>query len=312
MMVIEVFIDEVNIINKLEKYRDNKIIILGHEHPDVDSIVSGYLLEKVLLKEGFNASFCITDKTISKESLDFLNRYDFDASKYQFQINHDNNTKYILVDNNSRICQGEIIAIIDHHPISEKFNIEMYFNKPISSTALYICKNNEYLFDKKDITLAILATMLDTASFNSTKSREEDKVWVLNMCQKLNLDYDKLYKIGLYLTPLDDLKQCSLNGLKKYNYNNHLVESSYVQIGNEKGNDYKIESIINILKEYVKEKNLDMFVFIVHNMIELKTTTYKIKSNNIEVDKYSKYTSRGNDIMPSIEKEFIKLKKVIV
>jgi hypothetical protein len=32
----------INILNqKLEKYRDNKIIILGHEYPDVDSIVSG-------------------------------------------------------------------------------------------------------------------------------------------------------------------------------------------------------------------------------------------------------------------------------
>lgn len=302
-------IDGVNIIDKLEKYRNEKIVILGHEYPDVDSIISGYLLEKVLLKAGFNASFCITDKVISKESLDFLTKYDFDASRYQRQINHDDNTKYILVDNNSRICKGDIISIIDHHPVRKTFNLDLYFNKPISSTALYICKNNESLFDKKDLTLAVLATMLDTASFNSTKARDEDKIWVLNMCEKLNLDYDKLYAIGLYLTPLDDLNKCSVNGLKKYNYNNHLVESSYIQIGNDKDNDLKIESMLNILKEYLKHKKLDMFVFIVHNMVELKTTAYKITSHGIEKIAYNKYTSRGSDIMPLIEKEFINEKR---
>ena len=182
----------------------------------------------------------------------------------------------------------------------------MYFNKSISSTTLYITKNNEELFDKKDITLAILAAMLDTASFNSTKAKQEDKIWVMNKCDELNLNYEKLHKIGLYLTPLIDLDVCSVNGLKKYNYNGHMVESSYVQIDNDDKNNSKIEKIIETLKGYVKIHKLDMFVFIVHNMIDLKTTTYKITLDNIEVTKYDKYTSRGNDIMPSIEKQFIK------
>lgn len=42
----------------------DKYIILGHENPDVDSIVSGYLLEKYMIKLGFDAQFVIPDKVI--------------------------------------------------------------------------------------------------------------------------------------------------------------------------------------------------------------------------------------------------------
>jgi len=194
--------------------------------------------------------------------------------------------------------------ILDHHPISYKIDLELYFNKPISSTSLYLCKGNEELFSKEDITLAILGAMLDTASFNSTKAKEEDKQWSLKMCKELDIDYKKLYESGLYFTSLDNLRECSLNGLKKYNFHGKLVESSYVHIDNDKTNNLRIKKIINILKEYVVEQELDMFVFIIHDMRKLKTRIYKISDKVCQV-KYDRYTSRGSDIMPSIEKELL-------
>jgi len=75
-------IDGINIIEKIEKYSDNKIIVLGHEYSDVDSIISGYLMSKVLSKNGFDASFCITDKVVSNETKDILNSYGFDVSRF--------------------------------------------------------------------------------------------------------------------------------------------------------------------------------------------------------------------------------------
>lgn len=307
-MVILVIIDNFSLIESLERYKNNKIVILGHDVVDVDSIVSGYLLEKILLNKGFNACFCITDREISKESLDILKGYNFDVNVYKKEFNDDESLKYILVDHNERNLNGEIIAIIDHHPTLKNKNINLYFNKQISSTSLYLCVGNEELFEKEDIELAVLASMLDTASFNSTKAREEDKIYCINMCKKYNLDFDKLYQSGLYFTPLNDLKECSLNGLKKYNFKNKLVESSYVHINNDKDNELKIKKIIEILKEYRKKKQLEIFVFIVHNMSELKTTVYKIMKDSVKKINYLKYTSRGNDIIPLIEKELMEEK----
>lgn len=291
------------LIKKLTKYKNEKIIILGHDCVDIDTIVSGYLMEKVLKEKGFNAVFCIRDQVINKENLDILKEYYFNPSIYQNKFENSENIKYILVDHNTSNVKGEIISIIDHHPTSNEIKTKLYFNKSISSTAIYLCKGNEHYFNREDIQLAILATMLDTASFNSTKAREEDKLYVLEMSKKLNLNYNKLYEAGLYFTELDNLKESSLNGLKKYKFNNKQVESSYVHINNNKENDEKIKDIINILIEYRKNNNLEMFIFIVHNMTLLKTTVYKIKEKFVEEVKYDRYTSRGNDIMPSIEKE---------
>ena len=51
-----------------------KAIILGHENPDVDSVVSGYLLEKILTKKGYDVEFIIPDKKIDSDTLDICMR----------------------------------------------------------------------------------------------------------------------------------------------------------------------------------------------------------------------------------------------
>ena len=124
---------------------NQKIIILGHNYPDVDSIVSGYLLERCLVKEGYDAKFYILDKEINKETSEILNKYNFDVSYYQNNYIEDKNNVYFLVDHNETTVNGNIVGIIDHHPTNKKIEVECYFNKPISSTALYICKENENL-----------------------------------------------------------------------------------------------------------------------------------------------------------------------
>lgn len=284
----------------------DKIIILGHENPDVDSIVSGYLLEKILNKKGYNVEFVIPDKIIAKDTMGICMRNGLNPSKFMKNIDlEDKNTKYILVDHNERQLSGEIVCIIDHHPTKKEFNIEHYYNKEISSTACYICYGNEELLDRLDIKLAVLATLVDTASFHSTKGREEDKRWVIDLCNKYGFNYDELYREGLCLTSLDDIDNASSNGLKKYNFNGRFIESSYIQIENPLEKDDKIKEIISILKERLKREKLDAFVFIVYDMKEFETVYYLITDSNIETRYYDVYASRGNTIIPEIEKMFI-------
>ena len=279
----------------------NKIIILGHENPDVDSIVSGYLLEKILNKKGYKVEYIIDAKEIEKETLTLCINYGIDPTKHIKSIDFSNkNNKYILVDHNERIIDGEIICIIDHHPTNKKFELKNYYNEKVSSTACFIAKNNEILLDEFDLRLAILATLVDTASFHSTKSREEDKEWVFYLCNKYNFNYDELYQDGLCLTNLDNILDASINGLKKYNINNKLVESSYIQVNDI--DDVIVDKIIDILNKRLLDKGLYAFVFIIHNMKEFKTMYYLIRKDNIFKKYYDKYTSRGNTIIPEIEK----------
>lgn len=280
-----------------------KIIILGHENPDVDSIVSGYLLEKIMKQKGYNVEFVIPDKEISQETIDICIKNSLNPTKFQKTINlKDPNINYILVDHNQRKLEGKIICIIDHHPIINNIAFKNYYNTLASSTASYICKGNEFLLEKQDLKLAILATLIDTASFHSTKSREEDKIWAIDLCKTYNLDYSELYKQGLSITPINDLEKASLNGLKKYYIDNKQIESSYIQIKDLEKFETKLNIIIDILKQYVKEKELAAFIFIIHNMKHFKTTYYLITKNTIKVKNYDTYTSRGNTIIPEVKK----------
>lgn len=286
-----------------------KIIILGHENPDVDSIISGYLLEKIMIKKGYNSEFIIPDKKIDKDTMDICRRNGLDPEMFMKEINlEDKNIKYILVDHNERELEGEIICIIDHHPTDKEPQTDNYYNKKISSTDCYICQGNEDLLEIEDLKLAIIATLVDTASFHSTKTREEDKEWSLNICHKYGLNYRELYKEGLCLTPLEDITEASLNGVKKYNFDGKRVEASYIQIEDPSIEETKIHQIINVLKERITKENIDIFVFIVHDMTSFKTMYYLITKNKIENRYYEMYTSRGSTIMPEVKKTLLKSK----
>jgi len=282
----------------------DKIVILGHENIDVDSIVSGYLLEKILTKKGYDAKFVIPDKDISNDTMNICIKYGLEPSKFMMDFDLKSNYKYILVDHHERDVDGEIVCIIDHHPTNKVFEIEHYYNKMISSTACFIACENEELLDKFDIKLACLATLIDTVSFHSTKGREIDKEWVISMCDKYNLDYNGLYREGLYLTNLDSIDKASLNGLKRYCFNGKIIESSYIQIDSPISHNDEIIKIVDILKNRVDSEKIDAFVFIVYDMDDFKTTYYLIIDDNVKEKYYDVYASRGNTIMPEIEKYF--------
>ena len=282
-----------------------KIIVLGHDNPDVDSIVSGYLLDKLLKHKGYNSEFVIPDNKINEESLNICKEYGLDANIYKRDLT-DEDKNFILVDHNEREINGNILAIIDHHITTKEPSIERYYNKSISSTSCYICQGSEEIFDDNDLTLAFVAAMVDTASFHSTKGREEDKNWIINLCKERNINYEKVYETGLCLTDLSDLNVASLNGLKHYNICDKEVEASYVQLRALEEKKEIINEIISNLKEYRQIKELDMFVFIVYDMDDFLTIVYKITYNNIEIVNYNEYAPRGNKIILDIEKDLSK------
>ena len=282
----------------LEKY-----IVLGHDNPDVDSILSGILYANYLTRMGISAEYIIPDKKVEQENIDICLQFGVNPLAYQKNLVYDDDTKFILVDHYKHDNIGEVVEVIDHHPTLEQVNVASYINEPASSTACLIVQGMEDQFTREEIEWAVLASLVDTASFNSTKTRTQDKKWALDMCKKYDFNFDKLYKAGLCLTNLSDLKSASLHGLKKYNFDNHLIYASSIQIDNARSNTAKIFSMIDYLMDYVIDNDIEMFAFIVHNVEEFKTTVYKIDPISLSKKEYDKYTSRGNTIIPEIVEE---------
>ena len=282
-----------------------KYIILGHENPDVDSLISGYLLERVMKKKGYEVSFCIPDKEVSSDSERICNKYNLYVGKY-YVDELPSDAKYILVDHNDREVPGEIVAIFDHHPTpNDKSDIKYYRNEKVSATACLIARECEEELDKHDIELACVATFVDTVSFHSSKTVKKDMSWVNEMTTKYDLDYDEMYRDGLCLTELTDVEEIAFNGLKKAEYNGISIHSSYIQIVDLEKNKKIIDDIIKKLKKYRKKENIDLFVFIVYDMTNFYTKVYKI-NDELEIDEYFLYASRGNTIIPDIVKKYSK------
>ena len=83
-----------------------KIIILGHENPDVDSIVSGYLLEKILNKKGYQVEFVIPDETLEENTLNICQRNGLNPKNFQRKLDladeNNNYIEYMKMGNNGK------------------------------------------------------------------------------------------------------------------------------------------------------------------------------------------------------------------
>ena len=74
------------------------------------------------------------------------------------------------------------------------------------------------------------------------------------------------------MTNISDLKSASLHGLKKYNFDNHLIYASSIQIDNARSNTAKIFSMIDYLMDYVIDNDIEIFAFIVPLFVTDKST----------------------------------------
>ena len=164
------------------------------------------------------------------------------------------------------------------------------------------------MFSKDEIRLAVLATFVDTASLHSSKTQERDTNWVMQMIQKYHFSYNQLYQDGLCLTKVDSPNSALLHGLKKYTFVDHKIASSYIQIAKKEQLASQLPDIISRMQEYVKEKQLSLFIFLLHDMTKFRSSVFYITNQTISCKDFDHYVSRGSEIMPSIEKKFIKKK----
>ena len=280
-----------------------KYIILGHENPDVDSIVSGYIYQNYLNRRNIDAEFVIPDEKIDEDTLEICRRFHLEPTQFQKPLEYDDKTKFILVDHHNRKNIGEVALIIDHHEDEHEPDTDNCINEPSSSTSCLIVQRNEPFYSIHEIELACMAAMVDTASFHSTKGKEWDLDWIYQMVEEKNLDYNKLYEAGLSVNDISNPEEAMFHGLKNYNIHGHQVQSSTVHVNGMHNNWKKINEIVKRLQEYVLESDLDYFLFIIHDMENFESWLYTLDKNGFTRKKYHEYTSRGTTIIPELEEQ---------
>lgn len=290
-----------NIINNLKE--NDPIIIVGHNNTDVDSIISCINLNNILTFLNIKSKIVITDKIISEDTVEALEYAGYNP--YELQGEVVDSDKVFLVDHYQNTTNGQAMWCIDHHPNSMTKNYELYVNKRASATAkiLYdIMEEINYPITKQDVFNTIVAIMLDTCSMKSAKCSEEEKIWVMTKIKEYNLDYDKLYELGLCLTNFNKpISEIVYNGIKYYNYSGIEVGTSYIQNYSYPKDINKYTTYIqeNIIKS--KENNLKLWVFLAVDMNKNICKEYHITKNSIKEINHDTILSRGLNVMPNIE-----------
>ena len=280
-----------------------KYIILGHENPDVDSIVSGYIYQNYLNRRNIDAEFVIPDEKIDEDTLEICRRFNLEPTQFQKPLEFDEKTKFILVDHHNRKNIGEVSLIIDHHLDEHEPDTDNCINEPSSSTSCLIVQRNEPFYSIHEIELACMAAMVDTASFHSTKGNPWDLDWIQQMVEEKHLDYNKLYEAGLTVNDISNPEEAMFHGLKNHNIHGHQVQSSTVHVNGMRNNWKKLNKIINLLQDYVTESDLDYFLFIIHDMKNFESWAYLLDKNGYKRKKYDEYSSRGTTIIPELEEQ---------
>ena len=207
-----------------------KYIILGHENPDVDSLVSGYILEKVMKKRGYDVSFCIPDKAIASDSEKICNKYNLYLGKY-YVDELPSDAKYILVDHHERKLDGEIVCIIDHHPTSKRFDLEHYYMYRFTENLITTLK-----FLKKDMVVSLREDELILDASPLTEEQLEKADLELKKIGYLGNDSDNKTSVVLLEFCLKDVPGSVTNVLELINQFNFNI--SYIN-SQENGTDYQ-------------------------------------------------------------------------
>jgi len=287
---------------------NNKITCIGHDKIDVDSFFSGFLLSKLLCYLGIRSEFIILDSVQLDDTYHVIKNVTGIDIRSFASTEEKKSRNLFLVDHYETKHAGTVIGCIDHHPTLQE-NVYPFSYVKNSCAATYIVyelmKEANYPLTAKEITYVVLAMLVDTVAFQSTKTVPEEVIIAQKLAKLFHLDYNYLKRMSLCLTPIEtmNIAEITSNGQKNYNYNGHKVISSYVQLYGTPCEE-TIQNWIHHIKETVITNNLDLAVFIIFDTENSKTYEYQISRNLCDRIVHNIILSRGKNIMPKIESKF--------
>ena len=325
-----------NIIpTKNELSNENKTTyVYGHTNPDTDTICSAIVLAYYLNQTQPNKS-SIPGRLgeINKETRFVLSEF---GQEIPVLIKDPTDAdEVILVDHNNPsqsldFNKANIVGLIDHHAITgfytnEPINI---ITKPIGSTCtiLYqLFKSNNIEIPEKIAGLIVSAIISDTLLFRSAVTTSEDENAVISLSNYYKFDYQTLGReILIRGTDVSDLNEEQIINLdaKSYTVNGYKIQIAVLNSVNiDSFLQKRKEKILIEMNKYVSDKKKQLFVFVIIDIFNIKSTALVVGkySNVVEkafnvtlVDNQASLgpiTSRKKEIYPPIAEQFELLPK---
>ncbi|EPY07292.1 inorganic pyrophosphatase [Paenibacillus sp. E194] len=298
-----------------------KVLIFGHKNPDTDTICSAIAYADLKTQLGFNVE-PVRLGSVNGETQFALDTFQAEAPRLVETVA--NEVKgVILVDHNERqqsandIEQVEVLEVIDHHRIAnfETSGPLYYRAEPVGCTATILnkmYKENGKTISKNIAGLMLSAIISDSLLFKSPTCTEQDVAAARELAEIAGVDVEKygldMLKAGADLSQKTIAELISLDA-KEFSMGSSKVEIAQVNavdVNDVLSRQAEVEAALN---DIIATKGLDLFVFVVTDILNSDSVALALGSKTDAVEKAYNVTLENNT---ALLKGVVSRKKQIV
>ncbi|MFG6120004.1 manganese-dependent inorganic pyrophosphatase [Thalassobacillus sp. B23F22_16] len=283
-----------------------KKLIFGHKNPDTDTITSAIVYADLKSKIGEEVE-PVRLGEVNGETQFALEQFGVEAPRLIEKVS-DEVEQVILVDHNERqqsvddIDQVQVMEVIDHHRIAnfETQGPLYYRAEPVGCTATILnklYKEHNVEVSKQMAGLMVSAIISDSLLFKSPTCTEEDVAAAKELEKIAGIDAEK-YGLDMLKAGADisDKTMAELISLDAKNFdmggaNVEVAQVNTVDTSEVLENQADIEAE---MQKAIDEKGLDLFVFVVTDILSNDSTAVVLGDKSAAVEKAFEVTLSEN------------------
>ena len=261
-----------------------KTYIFGHKNPDTDSIITSIVMANLEKELGNEDVVACRLGMVNKETEYVLNYVGVEAPELIEDL--EDGAEVIIVDTANpgelipNLANVKIKKIVDHHQVLLNTAYPVYYRaEPVgcTETIMYkLYKENGIKIDKKIATLMMSAIISDTLLLKSPTCTDDDKKALEELSKISELDYNTygmdMLKAGTDLSSFTieqilnlDAKAIALKDVKSI-----IAQVNTASIPEVMKMQKELE---DGMKKIIKEKDLDLFMFLITDIVNSNTQT---------------------------------------
>lgn len=283
-----------------------KVFIFGHKNPDTDTICSAIAYADLKKQLGMDVE-PVRLGQINGETQYALNYFKAEAPRLVETVSSEVKS-VILVDHNERqqsandIADVRILEVIDHHRIANfETSDPLYYRcEPVGCTATIL--NKMYKENGKQISKEIAGLMLsaiisDSLLFKSPTCTAEDVAAASELAEIAGVDADtyglEMLKAGADLSDKTVADLLTLDA-KEFEMGSSKVEIAQVNAVDTDEILSRKEELEAAISNRISEKNLDLFLFVVTDILTNDSVGLALGSKANAVEKAYNVTLENN------------------
>lgn len=266
----------------------SKVLVFGHKNPDTDTITSAIVYAYLKQQIGVDAE-AVRLGEVNNETQFALDKFGFEAPRLISSVAGEAE-KVILVDHNEfqqsadGIEEVQITEVIDHHRIANFQTADpLYYRaEPVGCTATIlnkIFKEHGVAVPANIAGLMLSAIVSDTLLFKSPTCTEQDVQAGEELAKIAGVEAAEyglaMLKAGADLSDksLEDLLSLDAKEFQFGEYKSVVAQVNAVDINDVLGRQEELE---NLLNKNVAENGLDLFFFVVTDILNNDSTAVAI------------------------------------